>query len=576
MATGYTISPLDSNESILEKLNKVEKYLKDNPLCNLYISSRSFYAGGSMSYNEILNSPLRNNINTGDLILFSSGVICMVTAVNIDNDIIYYDDTNAVVIKDGNNYVTNIEVLNPTPTTAQIRIDIEGATSIFSNTFNVGGGGSGLVFKNLTWSGDSYPTSPTDIDNLLQTLSLSDYTDCNGIILTSSIGTQYILYKDVYAVFEDNGDEIKAFSFYNPSMDIGYQFNYINDVYSEGLFLKKIYDYSISSIIASENAGNVTIEITDAAGNTQTSNAFAVGGNESVYVIEDSQDNKTAISTSLAIQNVPIGEYSICLGDNTKAQGNNSIVIGRDCVVTAQSSIAIGYDCNSKGSHSYLIGLGVKEFTSNNNNDSSSNIGIGDTLIFRGTTQSIIIGDYRVFEDCNYGISIGFQSNMSHTITNKSDFIAIGKDAECEANSSIQLGEGTNIIDNSIQYKTHQIVAEENSVLKLSNELQLNNHLITIISMTNNFATASANRIQVTTDQDDSAHEQVQNLNHPTSDTSILNDEMVLALYNYTDMTDPNNPISEFTLCYAAFMNYDSVNNVCDCMLIQLAPSYTM
>lgn len=498
MAMGYTISSLDSNESILEKLNKIEKYLKDNPLCNLYVSKQTYPTGANyILYSNILNSNIRPLINNGDLILFKNGFVGMVTAVDIDNDMVYYDNDNVVQIADGDHYVTGVEVINPTPTTAQIKIDIAGSTSEYSNTFSIGGG-SGISTIQVNESSGTAQIVITDTDNVQHT-------------------------SNSFTVGEQNTDTL------------------------------------IDTITVTESNGTATITITDTANHSYTSNSFNVGGGgaETVYV----DANKDSISSDLT----------------TGTYGNKTINLGKNCNSETDYGIVIGYGSHIRTPDTILIGM--DNISGNNVNDTGSiNIGIGHHIHFEHSKKNIMIGSScELSIQSHNNVHIGeFTNGNSFILQSVSNTISIGFDAFVSADNTIQLGTGTNSTPNSIQFKSHQIASEESTTLKLSNELQINNHLITIISVTNDFATASANGVQVTVDQNDSTHEQVQNLNHPTTDTSILEDEQVLAIYNYTDMTDPDNPVSEFTLCYAMFVNYDSVNNICDCMVLRMGPTQTM
>ena len=492
---GYTISPLDSNESILEKLNKLEKYLKDNPLCNLYIVKRAYpYGVGQIAYNDILSSPISPLVNSGDILLFSNGVACMVTAVDIDNNVVYYNVDDKVVLADGDHYVTDVEVTNPTPATAQIRLDIVGGTSVYSNIFNIGSGsGAGI----------------------------------NSITVTESSGSATITIEDT------EGNQFTSNSFT------------VGETNTDTL---------IDTITVTESSGTATITIEDTAGNQYTSNSFNVGGggSETVYV------NGTSIEST--ISGTVASGGSVGLGDSASAGSN---------------SVAIGSDANANG---LSVAVGIQSRT--NTNGSGVAIGYqaqiidGDNLYPSGTAVGYMA---KVKGANSTAIGSGAQAGLDSSGQASERCVAVGDLAVASGDRSIQLGLGTNSTDRSLQFFDEQIVSKDtsNDPLKLSNNLLLNNALPTISSFTTNFATASSNGIQVTVDSNDSAHEQI-SLNHVSSDSSILEDKNILALYNYTDMTDPDNPVSEFTLCYAIMYNYDSNDNVCDCMVLQMGNTITM
>lgn len=475
---GYTISPLDSNESILEKLNKLEQYLKDNKMYNLYTTS---YVFNNTTDNIIPDASIDNialnTISVGDLMLYKyNGATVVGTVIAVGTGVYTVDRTTEQVLFD-DTQISTITIIQPETNKIKIEIVDTKGNLFESNVVTIAGGGGGAG---------------------ISTIQVNESSGTAQIVITDTENNQFT--SNSFTVGEQNTDTL------------------------------------IDTITVTESSGTATITITDTANHSYTSNSFNVGGGGAETVYVDASDNVVSNNTG-ALSSI---SNSIILGKSNYTNNlTGGIIIGSSSTATGLYTIAIGNSAQAD----------------------SGSIVIGGTY---ANYNSIAIG---------YGAEA--YSNGSDPDASS---IAIGKNAKTTATHdySIQLCNGINNTPNSIQYKSHQIVAEENTTLKLSNELQLNNHLITIISTTNNFATASSNGIQVTVDQNDSTHEIVQNLNHPTTDTSILDDEMVLAIYNYTDMTDPDNPVSEFTLCYAAFMNYDSVNNVCDCMLIQLAPSYTM
>lgn len=494
MAIGYTISPLDSNESILEKLNKLEKYLKDNKMYNLYTTSFEFYnTTDNIIPDASIDNIALNTISVGDLMLYKyNGATVVGTVIAVGTGVYTVDRTTEKVLFD-DTQISSVTIVQPESNKIKIEIVDTKGNLFESNIVTIAGGGGG--------SG-------------ISTIQVNESSGTATIVITDTDNVQHT--SNSFTVGEQNTDTL------------------------------------IDTITVTESNGTATITITDTANNSYTSNSFNVGGAETVYV--DSDDNVVSSTATLdgVINNSVVlgtsehaGGAGVCIGYNNLSNG--IVTIGSDLNTNNGGCIAIGYKAEA---HEGGIAIGNTGTT------------VYDATIATG--QTIAIG---------YG-AVADKANISDP--NLVDSIALGYEASVNVSNAVQLCQGSNTTPDSIQYKSHQIVSEEGTTLKLSNELQLNNHLITIISMTNDFATASANGIQVTVDQDDSTHEQVQNLNHPTTDTSILEDEQVLAIYNYTDMTDPDNPVSEFTLCYAMFVNYDSVNNVCDCMVLRMGPTQTM
>ena len=566
---GYTISPLDSNESILEKLNKLEKYLKDNKMYNLYTTSYVFYnTTDNIIPDASVNNIALNTISVGDLMLYNyNGATVVGTVIAVGTGIYTVDRTTEKVLF-YDTQISSVTIIQPQ--TDQIKIEIiDTKGNLFESnivTISGGGGGTGLVFLDVTWSGDSYPTDPEDIDTMLSAHTLQEYHDCNGIVLTNSAGTKYTLYKDLYAQFEDNGDNIQAFGFYNVSMDIGYQFNYANGVYNEGRIVRQLADIDNKiSGLAGGTTGQVLKKTSD--NDYEYSWQNESGGAETVYV--DSNDSIVSSNATTTTTE------SVVLGDGAVSQGNWAVAVGVNATVRDNNGIAIGRSAETKNDG---IAIGLASISRNKAIVIGTNANV--TAVDTTTNDGIAIGHLATISG-NYCTAIG-DSTVAGTDevgTHTAYCTAIGYGAKAKAEESVQIGSGTNNTPYSIQFKTEQILSKDtsNDPIKLSNNLQLDCVATPIIitSMTNDFATASSNGIQVTVDSNDSAHEQV-SLYHLASDSSILENKMVLAIYNYTDMTDPNNPVTEYTWCMAMFDNYDSNDNVCDCMLMKLAPSQTM
>lgn len=165
---GYTISPLDSNESILEKLNKLEKYLKENPLANTYITTASYVLGDSyIAYSQILNSSIKPLIKSGDILIFANKYIGMVTAVDSEQDYVYYDNSNVIQLPAGPTGATGPSGANVT--SALVTNNIDGITATITFTDSQGNTFTTNAFNLVTK--DYVDTILGDINTILDNIN---------------------------------------------------------------------------------------------------------------------------------------------------------------------------------------------------------------------------------------------------------------------------------------------------------------------------------------------------------------------------------------------------------------------
>lgn len=75
---GYTPSHLTDNETLLEKLNEIISYLKENPFYNIYQTTDSYKVGGVFSVKNVIMKE-GEKLENKDMILFSNGYIGVVT-----------------------------------------------------------------------------------------------------------------------------------------------------------------------------------------------------------------------------------------------------------------------------------------------------------------------------------------------------------------------------------------------------------------------------------------------------------------------------------------------------------------
>lgn len=156
---GYTISSLNSNQSILEKLVKLEKYLRDHPFLNLLITTTTI--SSNIVARAVIINASNITISIDDLILDASGKLYAVTSADETNAYVDYanpvslpagpqgpqgpagqdgqdgqDGTNGTNGVDGK-YIVSAVVNNVSDTTATITFTFSDSTTYTTPTFNI-------------------------------------------------------------------------------------------------------------------------------------------------------------------------------------------------------------------------------------------------------------------------------------------------------------------------------------------------------------------------------------------------------------------------------------------------------
>ena len=150
---GYTISSLNSNQSILEKLVKLEKYLRDHPFLNLLITTTTI--SSSVVARAVIVNASNITISIDDLILDATGKVYAVTSADDTNAYVDYanpvsfpagpqgpqgpagqDGTNGTDGVDGK-YIVSAVINNVTDTTATITFTFSDSTTYTTAAFNM-------------------------------------------------------------------------------------------------------------------------------------------------------------------------------------------------------------------------------------------------------------------------------------------------------------------------------------------------------------------------------------------------------------------------------------------------------
>ena len=191
----YNASQIVPQKTLLEKFNKVIKFLVDNPTYNLFLSSENYIDTGTV-YNISLIQDKKHELEVGDLVLFNNvyvGVVSMVgeTTYSISKAI-YFKGAQGEKGDSGNNF----KIIGTVNSTDELPSSAPYGTAYFVGTIpprNV------YVFDSLTnsWINEGHLQAAISIEETAQHLvgdndiSISYLQDTKEIKFTFNSGNYY-------------------------------------------------------------------------------------------------------------------------------------------------------------------------------------------------------------------------------------------------------------------------------------------------------------------------------------------------------------------------------------------------
>ena len=153
---------------------------------------------------------------------------------------------------------------------------------------------------------------------------------------------------------------------------------------------------------------------------------------------------------------------SIALGNGASSPYVGSIAIGTNTLAAGINSIAIGYEAHP---YDYSVAIGGGTEAGNNGIAIGSNAKCGD--------YSIVLGQQTTTNQYSYCIVIGDTANVNgeggvaigYNTFSQFQSIAIGNSARAEGAYAIQLGNGTNYNESTLQVWDHTLLNKETGLI---------------------------------------------------------------------------------------------------------------
>ncbi len=520
----YEASAINSNVTLLQKMNKIEKYLLENQLGNVFVTYETL-ADDRLSDSDIqeLNDRV---IDKGDLLIDNDGYLYVITGFN--EHTVYIDFAHRIKLGDRLDQA-ELDLIQ------QMIDDTFTALDPITITTNDNGVLGNEENSNTVAIGDSInlqdgtnPTAPSnsvfigyDLGSTVQTgdtmygesnvvigNSSDVHGDQNNVIGRSSNVTGYRSTAiGVNAVV--NADNAVQIGTGTNSNNDTLQFKTTQIVDGNGNIAVKAggttgqvlaknsaldYDYTwinpaddlankFPVNIGKENIGNTT-PLSDNVENV----LIGYRNNYNTPVYNTQNQVIIGVQNTLKKLNDNTVELNVVIGSNSTVEGNHEVVIGnsinfRDNFNTEKSfsNIGIGYSLGTKKAHNILIG-------NYNNSWDSNNIVIGRSMVNNGQNNIMIstnggghgqtiTGSKNIFlisDNSNGGTTVAGNDNIIISTTPPSqnttanNFISIGYKAKVNVDNACQIGEGTNTTTNSLQYRSTQIV-DGNGKLNIPN-----------------------------------------------------------------------------------------------------------
>ena len=461
----YEASAINSNVTLLQKMNKIEKYLLDNQLGNVFVTYQTL-ADDRLSDSDIqeLNDRV---IGKGDLLIDNDGYLYVITGFN--EHTVYIDFNNRIHLGDtlSDDELTQIQQMidntfvNLDPITITTNENGVLGNEEYSHTVAIG--------DSINLQDGTNPTAPSnsvfigyDLGSTVQTgdtmygesnVVIGDSSDVHGdqnIIIgkssnvtgyrSTAIGFNAVVNADNAVQIgtgtnsTSNSLKFKTTTIIDGNGKLNIP-NGINGTTGQVLMKKSNtendYDWQTPSNVPN---GGTTDQLLAKNSNTD-------GDTKWVDSVPDQLKSFNDIVIGLNAQNNYNGNLNgIAIGKGANYGTNagdtmEQIAIGNNATATKQGSIAIGKDATSCGYGSVVIG------------------------------QHAATGYEGLNYTGNYCVAIGYDAGSATQINST---ISIGSEAHAEGNNSCQIGYGTNNIANSLQFRSTQIV-DGNGKLNIPN-----------------------------------------------------------------------------------------------------------
>lgn len=464
----YEASAINSNVTLLQKMNKIEKYLLDNQLGNIFVTYESIQLSViSDSIIEELNDRI---IGKGDLLIDKDGYLYVITGYN--ENTIYIDYDNRIHLGDtlSDDELTQIQemidntfmALNPisisTRSNGITGNDPNYRTVAIGENIDCAEGNDPKVPYNSVLIGDDITLS-RDSGELFQ--SKGNVAIGRDILVKGdfsiAIGETATIRNGGCCIAIGHGSEARG----NNTCQIGYGLNTVDNSfnYRDTQIIDGNGKLSIPNG-TSGTTGQVLMKRSNAENDYawQTPSNVPNGGTTDQLLAKNSNaDGDTKWVDSVPDQLKSFNDIVIGLNAQNNYNGNlngiaigkganygtnagdtmEQIAIGNNATATKQGSIAIGRDATSCGYGSVVIG------------------------------QNAATGYEGLSYTGNYCVAIGYDSGSPTQINST---ISIGSESHAEADNSCQIGYGTNNTANSLQFRSTQIV-DGNGKLNIPNGL---------------------------------------------------------------------------------------------------------
>ena len=479
----YEASAINSNITLLEKMNKIEKYLLENQLGNVFVTYQTL-ADDRLSDSDIeeLNDRI---IGKGDLLIDNDGYLYVITGFN--EHTIYIDFNNRIKLGDRldqaeldqiqqmiNDTLVNLDPITISTSSVGVRNNIAG-----NNTIAIGesircdsGDDPQSAYKSVLIGNDigTIHNSVDTFDNE-KNVGIGNEVSIRGSKCVA-IGYNTEALKESSIAIGDRahcgGTNACQIGNGTNADDNSLKFKNTTIVDGNGNIAIK-YGGTAGQVLTKQSSNDNDYNWQNFSIDTSIKNLNPIiigSSDDSTDDIEGVEPNSYSIGIGANIDcltndaNVtPTKSILIGYGHNIQRATNNTnfidnILIGDSCWVReGDNNIMIGKDCIIQGIYQ-------------DNDIASNSITIGNTNETHGN-DNILIGHNNTTNSTNKINNVLIGTNCSSSDDNN---IAIGNTAIVNTTNACQIGYGTNTTANSLQYRSTTII-DTNGKLSIPNGL---------------------------------------------------------------------------------------------------------